>query len=113
MTLSLKQQVTLRLAMTYAGDMAANAPKPERYRWAARWWRLHARESKNPGECLQYAENQMTLYRDILARPAHYTDILRPVDISDWQRSGLSTDREFMQAGQHQAPCVRHCEATE
>ena len=59
MTLSLKRQVTLRHAMAYAGDMAERTPKPECYRWKAKWWRLHARESKNPGECQQYADNQM------------------------------------------------------
>lgn len=75
--------------MAYAADMAERAPKPERYRWIAKWWRLHARESKNPSKCLQYADNQMALYRDMIARSAHYTDILRPVDMTDWQWSGL------------------------
>jgi hypothetical protein len=90
MTMSLKRQTTLREAMTYAGDMEAKTPKPECYRWAAKWWRLYARESKNSGEPMQYAENQMALYRDMLARPAHYTDTLRPTGITDWQWSGLS-----------------------
>ena len=81
--------------MAYAGDMAANTPKPETYRWTARWWRLHARESKNPGECLQYADGQMALYRDMLARPKHYTDILRPAGMTDWQWSGLSHNASF------------------
>ena len=95
MTLSLKRQVTLRHAMAYAGDMAERTPKPECYRWKAKWWRLHARESKNPGECLQYADAQMALYRDMLARPEHYTDILRPAGMSDWQWSGLSHNAEL------------------
>lgn len=90
MTLSLKRQTTLRHAMAYAGDMAAKTPKPECYRWTAKWWRLHARESKNPSEPMQYAANQMALYRDMLERPAHYTDILRPAGMTDWQWSGLS-----------------------
>lgn len=88
MTLSPKRQTTLRQAMTYAGGMAAKTPKPECYRWIARWWRLHAREGKNPG-CLLYADNQMALYRDLLERPAHYKDILRPAGMSDWQWSGF------------------------
>lgn len=99
MTLSLKRQTTLRHAMAYASDMAAKTPKPECYRWNAKWWRLHARESKNPSEPMQYAASQVALYRDMLERPAHYTDILRPAGMTDWQWSGLSHNAEVSGAG--------------
>lgn len=87
--------MTTREAMIYVADMAAHAPKPDCYRWIAKWWRLHGRESANPSECLRFANGQMALYRDMTKRPEHYTDTLRPSGATDWQWSGLGHNAEI------------------
>lgn len=81
--------ITLREAMVYAAEMGHRSGKPECYRWQAVWWRLHARESRNPGEPLRYARAQMALFRDMKARPEHYACSRRPDGATDWQWSGL------------------------
>ena len=90
--ISPQRRARLHRAMAYVGDMAAKTPKPESYRWEAKWWRLHAKESMVPSESEWYAEGQMVLYRDMLARPAHFASPLRPFGLSDWLWSQKGRD---------------------
>lgn len=84
------QAMTLHEAMARAAQRGRTAGWPRCYYWAAVWWRLHARESRNPSEPMQYSRNQMALYRDIESRPDHYKKSWkRPDGVSDWQWSGL------------------------
>ena len=87
-----QKKLTIREAMIHANEMGAKSGKPECYYWHAVWWRLHSRESRNPSEPIGYSRNQMALYKDMLQRPRHYVDPLRPVGISDWQWSGLTAN---------------------
>lgn len=86
-------RLTLREAMIHAGERgraAVEAKSPERYYWAAVWWRLHAREthpSMRP-ECIGFARSQIALFNDIIRRPDHYAR--KPADKTDWQWSELS-----------------------
>jgi hypothetical protein len=80
----------LRDAMRDAAERARRVAPPERYRWIAVWWRLHARESADPATCWRYSRNQRRLYRDMLSRPEHYTSWMRPSGVTDWQWSGLA-----------------------
>lgn len=73
--------------MVHAAEMGRRSAWPENYRWAAVWWRLHARVSRD-GSALHYSSNQLALYRDALARPEHYR--AKPADVTDWQWSGLA-----------------------
>lgn len=77
----------LREAMVRAADRAASSAPPERYRWQSVWWRLHARETRNPSECLRFALNLMRLAADMTARPSHYR--VKPFGMTDceWSRS--------------------------
>lgn len=70
--------------------MGAKAGKPDCYLWAAKWWRLAAKENKS-GDSLRYARSQMALYRDMLHRPEHYASHSRTCGLTDWQWSGLSS----------------------
>lgn len=79
----------IQQAMRTAAERGKAEGWPRRYYWAAVWWRLHARESKNSSEVLSYSRNQILLYRDIKLRPEHYRDWKRPHGMSDWQWSGL------------------------
>lgn len=65
--------------------LRTHGPSPERYRAIARWWRLHAEESKNSAECRMYADNQDRLYADMLSRASHYKS--KPIELSDFQWS--------------------------
>lgn len=71
---------------------SANARRdgvPRCYVWCALWWRLQARLDSNPAECLSFAENQLRLYRDMLARPEHYRR--KPGNrVTDWQWMGAA-----------------------
>lgn len=71
--------------MMHASEMGKKEPWPRRYYWSAVWWRLHARESAEPAQPLQYSRNQMALYRDCLRRPHHYTK-LRSMELTDYQK---------------------------
>lgn len=82
------QPQRLQNMMARAGEKARLMPAPERYLWVAVWWRLHARESKNASECRQFANNQLRLFKDMIARPEHYRN--QPLGKTDWERSGLS-----------------------
>lgn len=78
----------LQSLMARAGERARLLPTPERYLWIAVWWHLHARETKNPSDCLQSADSQLRLFKDMVARPDHYHR--RPSGKTDWEWSGLS-----------------------
>ena len=80
--LSVEEELRRKMVALYP---RTNGPAPERYRAIARWWMLHAEESRNPSECLGYADNQDRLYADMLRRPKHYA--LKPIGISDFQWS--------------------------
>lgn len=83
------KRLTVREAMIHASEMGEKSGKSECYYWSSVWWRLHAKESKNPSEAIGYSRAQLALCRDMQKRPRHYTDPLRPVGTSDWQWSGL------------------------
>jgi hypothetical protein len=83
------QPLTIREAMVHAGEMSVREGTPRCYYWHAVWWRLHARESRNSAECLRFSRNQLSLYRDMVARPEHYRRAARPDGCSDWKWSGL------------------------
>ncbi|MGZ8220048.1 MAG: hypothetical protein ACXWT0_00220 [Methylobacter sp.] len=90
MTQRTAKLMTLQEAMCHAGEMEHKEGWPRCYYWRAVWLRLHAKESANPREQLQYSRNQMVLYRDIIERrPEHYNSWKRPNGMSDWQWSGL------------------------
>lgn len=82
------QPLLLRDQMIRVGAKARLSPAPDCYLWAAVWWHLRSKESRNPSEMLTYARSQLRLARDMAARPDHYRR--RPVDVTDWQWSGLA-----------------------
>lgn len=85
----MSRALTIREAMVEAARRERAAPsKPEKYRWIAVWWRLHARESRVPEQSRRYAQAQMMLAADMEARPSHYA--AKPSDRTDWQHSGLA-----------------------
>lgn len=84
-----RPRLTHKEAMVYVSEMGQKAGVPGCYFWAAKWWRLHSKESKNPSEPLRYSRNQLSLYNDMVSRPDHYKSRMRPVGMSDWQWSGL------------------------
>ena len=57
----------------------------DRYRASAEWWRLHAEESANPSECLQYAENQDRIADDMERRTLHHS--VKPLDFTRYEWS--------------------------
>lgn len=83
------QRMTWLEARLYVSKMARQSGAPECYLWVAKWWRLHARESKNKTEALRFSRSQMALYKDMMSRPQHYSSAARPEGLSDWQWSGL------------------------
>lgn len=87
----MKRNLTIPEARLHASEMRRKSGKPDSYYWSAVWWRLSAKESKNPAEQISYSRAQMALYKDMLQRPRHYADTLRPVGMSDWLWSGLAT----------------------
>lgn len=93
----------LREAMSHASMRALSDGWPRSYYWNAVWWRLHARESKSPGEPVRSSKNQMALYQDIKRRPEHYNSTSRPQCASDWQWSGLGNQAQRAQAQKGQA----------
>lgn len=62
-----------------------HGPAPDRYRATARWWRLHAEETKTPDQCREHADAQDRLYADMVARPSHYRR--KPTNFTDYQWS--------------------------
>lgn len=90
----------LHEAMRYASARRAAEGWPRCYYWESVWWRLSARESKNPREQLGSSRNMMRLYQDIQQRPEHYQSLNRPHGISDWQWSGLESAHSAPQAAQ-------------
>ena len=83
-------RLTHREAMIEAARRGREAAgTPERYYWAAVWLRLHAKESLNQAEIMGEARSQRALFRDMIARPRHYS--ARPKGLSDWQWSGLAS----------------------
>jgi len=80
-----RQPLTLRQAQCHAADMGHKEGWPRSYYWISVWWRLSARESGNPQECLRYSKNQQQLYADIIRRPAHYKLQKAITNKTDWQ----------------------------
>lgn len=80
--LSKEEERRRKMAALY---LRTHGPAPEKYRAIARWWRLHAEETKTPEVCNGYADKQDRLYADMLARPRHY--LRRPADLTDFQWS--------------------------
>lgn len=91
----IQKRWTIEEAMVHASEMSAKSGKPESYYWNAVWWRLFAKESKNPSEMICSSRAQLALYRDMKVRPEHYASPLRPDGQSDWQWSGLSRPRRM------------------
>lgn len=55
----------------------------DKYRAIATWWRLDARRSAAPAQCLLYARNQWKIAADMDARPQHHARM--PPGITRWQ----------------------------
>jgi hypothetical protein len=55
----------------------------DKYRAKAEWWRLHAEETMNPAECLQYALNQDAIADDMEGRPGHHK--YKPESVTRYQ----------------------------
>jgi len=68
----IQRQNDIALSRMFIGFMHSNCPWPKVYLWSAVWWRVHAKESAIPHECIQTAKTQLRLYKDIMARPKHY-----------------------------------------
>lgn len=79
-----------RAAMLKVSAVLSRTVGPKRYLWIAKWWRLHAASSANPQEPLSYARAQITLYRDMVARPEHYASTRRPKGTTDFQWSAVA-----------------------
>lgn len=84
------RSMTIREAMVEAAERGRRAATaPERYRWVAVWWRLHALDSATPDQCRRYASGQMSLAADMERRPQHYA--AKPAGLTDWLHSGIAT----------------------